>query len=113
MISSQIMAFSADCPTVTVTNVTHGGRYFYADNDELKALFGINRKLWGDKMEVVVREAWKIKEGWKIIAWKKDTDTEGHGRKDPSGCAIAGNWKVGDKIMSKACYIGIYLMSFV
>ena len=64
-------------------------------------------------MEVVVRQARKIKEGWKIIAWKKDTDTEGHGRKDPSGCAIAGNWKVGDKIMSQDCYKGNYLMSIV
>ena len=59
-------------------------------------------------MEVVVRQARKIKEGWKIIAWKKDTDTEGHGRKDPSGCAIAGNWKVGDDKDIGTGIAGIY-----
>ena len=89
-----------------VTNVTYGGKYFYGSHEELEALFG-HKNVDGDKMEVV-KEAWKgSTASWKIIAWRRDKGS--HGRRDTN--EATGDWKVGDIIMSKACYKGNHLVS--
>lgn len=58
----------------------------------------------------IVKEGWEgSQKSWKIIGWKKTYDDEAHGRRDPYG--VAGDWKKGDKMMSKACYLSNYLIS--
>ena len=96
---------------MNITKVTYGGKYFYAHDEELEALFG-QKNLNGDTIEVV-KTSWSdwfrdiTQDGWKIMAW---TPRPSHGRKDPKGDAAAGDWSVGDLIMSKECYEGTFLV---
>ena len=53
-------------------------------------------------MEVVKVAMTHSQESVKIMAWHRASGS--HGRKDPKGIAKAGDWQVGDKIMSAACY---------
>ena len=43
-----------------------------------------------------------------IMAW--DNGADSHGRRDPFDLSAAGQWSPGDKIKSKACTIGNYII---
>ena len=102
--------FVARCPIATVTRVREDGKYFYAAQSELRALFDFDG--WdGTTMDVVQERilgtdinGLEQLQTWtgKIRAWDRGGDS--HGRRDPSTLAAAGQWKVGDKITSKVCH---------
>ena len=89
---------------MTIRRIRKGGKYFYARDDELEALFA--HKKWDGETIEVVKEG--SNEGRKIIAWKRADGS--HGRRNPISDASASDWSVGDKIMLKACAMGNYLM---
>ena len=92
---------------MTVARIKDEGKYFHACDDELEALFG-QENLNGDIMEVVKVGSQR---GWNIEAWKAMIILERtHGHLHPMRHADYGDWKVGDKILSKDCYIGNYLI---
>ena len=82
---------------MTINRIAKGGRYFYADNDKLEALFR-RKNMNGDTIEVVKEGS---EESVKIKVWKWPEGTGG--RKDPKGNMSAEDWKKGDKITAKSC----------
>lgn len=97
---------------MTVTGVENQGQSFYANGEELGALFG-HKIVNGHKLEVI-KEAWTFglnQKSWTIKVWK--TIGGSHGRREPAIIANARDWNVGDTIMSKACNGGNYLMSIL
>ena len=90
---------------MTVKKVTHGGKYFYVDDNEFEKFFGF-KHVNGDTIEIVKEASKGSHESWNIIAWKMPFGS--HGRRDPKG--VARDWKVGDMIISKACYLSNGLM---
>ena len=102
--------FVARCPIATVTRVREEGKYFYAAQSELRALFDFDG--WdGTTMDVVQERklgtdinGQEQLQTWTgtIRAWDRGDDS--HGRREPSTLAAAGQWKVGDKIKSKDCH---------
>ena len=86
--------------------VREEGKFFYATKSDLRALFDYNG--WdGQTMEVVSEGKLGSWTG-SIMAW--DKGSESHGRRDPWQQAAAGQWSPGDKIKSKACTIGNYMI---
>ena len=96
---------------MTIKKIHNEGAIFIADNDELEALFGhalCASCVYGSTIEVV-KEGWNDShEGWKIMVWKVSEGGQGQ-RTD--GHYSAGDWSVGDKMMSKTCIEGDYPMS--
>ena len=82
------------------------GKYFYATKSALNELF--NRNEWSGQTMEVVSEGKLGSWTGSIMAWDKGADS--HGRRDPSDLSAVGQWSPGDKIKSKACTIGNYII---
>ena len=92
---------------MTVARIKDEGKYFHACDDELEALFG-QEDLNGDIMEVVKVGSQR---GWNIAGMTDmDIMERSLGHLHPWSHADKGDWKVGDKILSKDCYLGNYII---
>ena len=88
---------------MNVTKTKDEGKYFYAHDDELTAVFGYDD--WNRQVTEVVKVGlYETNIFWKIMVWKLSDGS--HGRRDPFDDVSDYDWSAGDIFISKKCALG-------